>query len=918
MDEKNYINPDSPVYISYAWGEDLEIDINKLCELMDANGILFKRDKAKGDNSLCPYRYNIIDAEEEIGKGKAIIVVLSDKYIKSLNCMYEWHCICKTGNIAQRVFPIVLPGTKLRLDWRYNSFYKHFKERLQEISDKEVKSSITKIEKKLLDNEGYLKDLEKLRDHLIEYNVPDLESLREDDYSVIIQQLKEYITKIEDSKKIDKHSAGHCLTSPPSDAAPSTVIGREKDLEKLRERLSEKKHVMLSGLGGIGKTKLAQLLFHNYRDRFDEVAWIGYKGSLRQSFQYRIEDYQDRNDPWEAMMNDLHNDGKTKLFIIDNVDDDTDQRPLSDKDLRNLTGWENTAILLTSRLKEDLRPYSRYELKALDKDDCIAVFNHYYGSEADPEWVDKIVALAHYHTFTIELLAKGAKRENLAAYYKKIKKGFDEVEREVPAEYDDENATIEWHLRCLFDIQKRPEADKKVLNGFAVLPANCECSLEEIGQWFGFENKDLDDLIQDGWLSYEEGKQAFSMHPLVRAIVRFDFVDDAQGHKKTIAPEGTTDKILEYYSEASFDIDDGYASLQRRIDIVESVINAVAQEETVMMASVLHRLGYGYNEMGDYDKALDYFGKALEIRESKLGKDHPDTATTYNNIAGVYWAKGDYDKALEFFGKALEIRESKLGKDHTDTATTYNDIATVYRFKADYDKALEYYEKAIRIKESKFGKDHPSTAITYDNIAAVYRFKTDYYKALEYYKKALDIRESKLGVNHLSTATTYNNIAVVYDDIGNYAKALEYYEKDREISEFKLGKDNPSTATTYHNIAGVYRAKDDYAEALNYYLKALEIRESKLGLNHPNTASTYNNIAVVYRAKGDYTKALEYFLKALRIWLKRDVNHPNAKTIFGNLFDCFQAANMEKDFGEWLKEQLNEKEWEAYLELKRL
>ena len=791
MDEKNYINPDSPVYISYAWGEDLEIDINKLCELMDANGILFKRDKAKGDNSLCPYRYNIIDAEEEIGKGKAIIVVLSDKYIKSLNCMYEWHCICKTGNIAQRVFPIVLPGTKLRLDWRYNSFYKHFKERLQEISDKEVKSSITKIEKKLLDNEGYLKDLEKLRDHLIEYNVPDLESLREDDYSVIIQQLKEYITKIEDSKKIDKHSAGHCLTSPPSDAAPSTVIGREKDLEKLWEMLSEKKHVMLSGLGGIGKTKLAQLLFHNYRDRFDEVAWIGYKGSLRQSFLYRIEGYRDRNDPWEAMMNDLHNDGKTKLFIIDNVDDDTDQRPLSDKDLRNLTGWENTAILLTSRSKEDLRPYSRYELKALGKDDCIAVFNHYYGSEPDPEWVGKIVALAHYHTFTIELLAKGAKRENLAAYYKKIKKGFDEVEREVPAEYDDENATIEWHLRCLFDIQKRPEADKKVLNGFAVLPANCECSLEEIGRWFGFENKDLDKLIQDGWLSYDEGKQAFSMHPLVRAIVRFDFADDAQGHKKAIAPEGTTDKILEFLSTDPycFRIDNGYASLQRRIDIAESVISAVAQEETETLASVLHNIGYGYQCMGDYDKALEYYGKALEIRESKLGIDHTDTATTYNNIAGVYWAKGDYAKALEYHGKALEIRESKLGKDHPDTATTYNNIAGVHYAKGDYDKALEYNGKA------------------------------------------------------------------------------------------------------------------------------LEIRESKLGKDHPDTATTYNNIAGVYDAKGDYDKALEYYMKALRLWLYRDVNHPNAKTIFYNFTDCYQNTNIEKDFGEWLMEQLDGDELLALLEL---
>ena len=277
------------------------------------------------------------------------------------------------------------------------------------------------------------------------------------------------------------------LTSVPAWADSSTVIGREKDLDGLWEMLSENKHVMLSGLGGIGKTKLAQLLFHNYRDRFDEVAWIGYKGSLRQSFLYRIEDYRDRKDPWEAMMNDLHNDGKTKLFIIDNVDDDTDQHPLCDEDLRNLTGWENTAILLTSRLKEDLRPYFRYELKALDKDDCIAVFNHYYGSEADPEWVGKIVALAHYHTFTIELLAKGAKRENLASYYETIKEGFD-VARRFGTEHHDGNATIEWHLRCLFDIQKRSDTDKKVLNGFAVLPANCECSLEEIGQWFGFEN----------------------------------------------------------------------------------------------------------------------------------------------------------------------------------------------------------------------------------------------------------------------------------------------------------------------------------------------------------------------------------------------------------------------------------------------
>ena len=662
------------------------------------------------------------------------------------------------------------------------------------------------------------------------------------------------------------------LTSVPAWADSSTVIGREKDLDGLWEMLAENKHVMLSGLGGIGKTKLAQLLFHNYMDRFDEVAWIGYKGSLRQSFLYRIEDYRDRKDPWEAMMNDLHNDGKTKLFIIDNVDDDTDQHPLCDEDLRNLTGWENTAILLTSRLKEDLRPYFRYELKALDKDDCIAVFNHYYGSEADPEWVGKIVALAHYHTFTIELLAKGAKRENLASYYETIKEGFD-VARRFGTEHHDGNATIEWHLRCLFDIQKRSDTDKKVLNGFAVLPANCECSLEEIGQWFGFENKDLDDLIQDGWLSYDEGEQAFSMHPLVRAIVRFDFADDAQGHKKAIAPEGIIDKILEYFSEASFGIDDGYLFLQRRIDIAESVISAVAQEETETLASVLHNIGYAYDDMGDYDKALEYYGKALEIFESKLGKDHPYTATTYNNIALVYKNMGDYDKALMCFEKALEIRESKLGKDHLSTATTYNNVAGIYEAMGDYNKALDYYEKSLKIKESKLGKEHPDTA------------------------------------------TTYNNLATVYEDMCCYNMALEYYVKSRRIRESKLGKEHPLTAITYNNIANVYRAIGNYDKALEYHKNAMEIRESKLGKDHPYTATTYNNIAVLYEDMGDYNKAVDYYFRALNIWLNRGIKHRDAKLYLENFTNCYYKANMGEKIDEWVKIHLNDKERRYSMEL---
>ena len=42
--------------------------------------------------------------------------------------------------------------------------------------------------------------------------------------------------------------------------------------------------------------------------------------------------------------------------------------------------------------------------------------------------------------------------------------------------------------------------------------------------------------------------------------------------------------------------------------------------------------------------------------------EHPDTATTYNNMAIVYDNQGQYDKALDCYGKALAIKE-KVGTD---------------------------------------------------------------------------------------------------------------------------------------------------------------------------------------------------------------------------------------------------------------
>ena len=92
-----------------------------------------------------------------------------------------------------------------------------------------------------------------------------------------------------------------------------------------------------------------------------------------------------------------------------------------------------------------------------------------------------------------------------------------------------------------------------------------------------------------------------------------------------------------------------------------------------------------------------------------LGKEHPYTATSYNNIGSVYDDQKDYPKALDYYFKALDIREKVLGKEHPDTATSYNNIGLTYKSQENYPKAIEYLQKALYILEKVLGPNHPNT-----------------------------------------------------------------------------------------------------------------------------------------------------------------------------------------------------------------
>ena len=60
------------------------------------------------------------------------------------------------------------------------------------------------------------------------------------------------------------------------------------------------------------------------------------------------------------------------------------------------------------------------------------------------------------------------------------------------------------------------------------------------------------------------------------------------------------------------------------------------------------------------------------------------------------------------------------GKDHKETAISYNSIGLFWRNRKEFDKALYYLEKCLPINITYFGENHPKTAKSYNNIGFVW------------------------------------------------------------------------------------------------------------------------------------------------------------------------------------------------------
>ena len=142
----------SKVFISYAWGGESETLVNRLYKVLVEKGYNVIRDKID-----LGYKGNIKKFMQEIGTGDGIVAVLSDKYLRSPNCMYEIVQIEQNGEFDKRIFPIVLPDADIYSPVKRLQYVKYWEEQVKTLNES----------MKGIDNMGLISEIQQ---ELSEYN----------------------------------------------------------------------------------------------------------------------------------------------------------------------------------------------------------------------------------------------------------------------------------------------------------------------------------------------------------------------------------------------------------------------------------------------------------------------------------------------------------------------------------------------------------------------------------------------------------------------------------------------------------------------------------------------------------------------------------------------------------------------------
>lgn len=278
-----------------------------------------------------------------------------------------------------------------------------------------------------------------------------------------------------------------------------------------------------------------------------------------------------------------------------------------------------------------------------------------------------------------------------------------------------------------------------------------------------------------------------------------------------------------------------------------------AIEEPWGMATTLNRTGSAYMDLGDTRVALDFYEKALALR-NEIG-DKPGQWRTLNSIGLLHAHTGERQRALECLAKAHEITVEI--KDRYAQAVVLSNLGIFYAESGESRRALWCHRKSLLLHRRQ--GDTQGEATSLNNIGLVHHSLGNNEKALPLFQDALSLWHRLK--NNRGEAATLSNIGLVLLNLGDYKKALACSKRSLAIARTIHYVDQQGIAL--NNIGLAHSSLGSHKKALAFYEQALAIHR-QTG-NRSEESVTLSNMAFSNRKMNNWQVAEHLTAEASRI-----------------------------------------------------
>jgi two-component system NtrC family sensor kinase len=269
-------------------------------------------------------------------------------------------------------------------------------------------------------------------------------------------------------------------------------------------------------------------------------------------------------------------------------------------------------------------------------------------------------------------------------------------------------------------------------------------------------------------------------------------------------------------------------------------------------SAVLNYIGIVYQQMGNYQKAIDFTLKGLEVR--KLTNDHPGVVWSYINAGNIYLAGSQYESALQLYLQSIsyarehglqpyETALTQLGRTYLllkqygdaetyllrpatrgyDPSRNYILLGQLYSETGKTDSAFMEYKKSL--ENSRKDNNREEEAESLIGLSKLYLKKNDGVLAMEYAKQAYSVGETIKNKQFLASAALL--LAPLYEKAGNFKYSLQLFK----LAHAVLDSISNETNENYQHKLAAFESKSQI-EAGQAHVRLLsaekELQEQKL------------------------------------------------------------------------------------------